>query len=427
MLARPPSDGEEGLGKTMTVTEAVEAQNDTPEEAAFRAEARAFLEANAQPRRELSPWHVNFHTDPEAARAEFEHGRAWQKTLFDHGFAGLTYPVEYGGRGGQAWHERIYREEAAQFDASSGFVAATIAMLGPTLTKHGTDEQKRELLPRLLSGEHAYCQLFSEPGAGSDLAGLACKAVRDGDEFVVTGQKVWNSAAQFCNRGMLLVRTDPDMPKHRGITFLLVDMDRPGIEVRPLVQATGAAHFNEVFLESVRIPVANVLGAIDEGWGPARTVMSNESAFIGGGQGGSHDRLLTLARRFGRADDPIVRQELARNYTRERLLAVMGERILAAVRERKVPPMDPSILKLFIAQNKVVSGNLAVALAGPAGVVTIDETSPWIQAELVNRYGISIGGGTNEVQRNNLAERALGLPREPRTDHQLPWKDIPRS
>jgi alkylation response protein AidB-like acyl-CoA dehydrogenase len=413
----------------MTVAEApTAASTDTPEQGEFRAEVRAFLEAHAQPKREVSPWHVNFHTNPDDARREFETGRAWQKTLFEHRLAGLTYPTEYGGRGGQAWHERIYREEAANFDVSSGFVAATIAMLGPTLVKHGTEEQRRELLPKLLSGEHAYCQLFSEPGAGSDLAGLACRAVRDGDEFVVTGQKVWNSAAQFCNRGMLLVRTDPDVPKHKGITFVLVDMDLPGIEVRPLVQATGAAHFNEVFLEEVRVPVASVLGAIDEGWAPARTVMSNESAFIGGGQGVSiHARLMLLADRHGRRSDPLVRQELARHYSRERLLDIMGARILAAVRERKVPPMDPSILKLFIAQNKVLSGNLGVALAGPAGVVSLDETSPWIHAELVNRYGISIGGGTNEVQRNNLAERALGLPREPRTDHELPWRDVPRS
>jgi alkylation response protein AidB-like acyl-CoA dehydrogenase len=411
----------------MTVTDTEATSTDTPEEAAFRAEARAFLVANAQPKREVSPWHVNFHTDPADARAEFETGRAWQKTMFDNKFAGLTYPVEYGGRGGHAWHERIFREEVSQFDVSSGFISSTIAMLGPTIVKHGTDEQKRTLLPRLLSGEDAYCQLFSEPGAGSDLAGLACRAVLDGDEFIVTGQKVWNSAAQWCNRGMLLVRTDPDVPKHKGITFLLVDMDRPGVEVRPLVQPTGASHFNEVFLEEVRVPVANVLGDINAGWGPARTVMSNESAFIGGGQGGTHDRLVMLARMHGVDTDPMIRQELARHYTRERLLGIMGERILAAVRERKVPPMDPSILKLFVAQNKVVSGNLAMAMAGPAGLVGVDETSPWIQAELVGRYGISIGGGTNEVQRNNLAERALGLPREIRTDHEMPWRDVPRS
>jgi alkylation response protein AidB-like acyl-CoA dehydrogenase len=280
----------------------------------------------------------------------------------------------------------------------------------------------------LFSGDDAWCQLFSEPGAGSDLASLACRAERDGDQFIVNGQKVWNSAAQFCDRGMLLVRTDPDVPKHHGITFLLVDMHVPGVEVRPLVQATGSAHFNEVFLNDVSVPVSRVLGEINEGWAPARTVMSNESAFIGGGGGGNiNEKLVMLAKAFGVIDDPVVRQELARHYTRERLLAIMGEQILAAIRQRKTPPMDPSILKLFVAENRVLSGNLAMAMAGPASLVTTDERSAWVQAELVGRYGISIGGGTNEVQRNNLAERALGLPREPTVDRDIAWREIRRS
>jgi alkylation response protein AidB-like acyl-CoA dehydrogenase len=406
-------------------------RTDTPEQAEFRAEVRAFLAANATPRKEESVWAVNFHTDPADAAAEFDTGRAWQRTLFDNRLAGLTYPEELGGRGGEPWMETIYREESAGYDVSSGFVSATIAMLGPTLMKWGTDEQRKTLVPRLLSAEDAWCQLFSEPGAGSDLAGLATKAVRDGDEFVVTGQKVWNSAAQWCDRGMLLVRTDPDAPKHRGVTFLLVDMDSPGIEVRPLVQATGASHFNEVFLTEVRIPVSNVLGEINDGWHVARTVLSNESAFIGGGNGrsGAHDRLVELARMFDRLDDPLVRQGLATTFVREKLLGVMGERILAAVRRREVPPMDPSILKLYVAENAVIAGNLAMQIGGPAlaAAPAGDEVALWAQSTLVGRYGISIGGGTNEVQRNNLAERALGLPREPRNDHELPWKDVPRS
>ena len=401
---------------------------DTAEQAEFRAEVRAFLAANAQPKRETSPWTLMFHRSAADAHAAFERGRAWQGTLFANRLAGMTYPVELGGRGGAPWHERIYSEEAANYDVSSRFVAATIAMLGPALMKHASAEQQAHYMPGLLSGEYAFCQLFSEPGAGSDLAGLATRAVRDGDEFVVTGQKVWNSAAQFCNWGMILVRTDPDLPKHRGITFLLVDMTSPGIEVRPLVQPSGASEFNEVFLSEVRIPVANVVGDINGGWAAARTVLSNESAFIGGGSaGGSHAKLVTLAGRYGKIADPTVRQTLATTYTREFLLRVMGDRILAAVRRRETPPMDPSILKLFIAANRVVSGNLAMELAGPAGIASNDEISQWIQAELIGRFSISIGGGTNEVQRNNLAERALGLPREMRNDHQLPWKDIPRS
>lgn len=402
---------------------------DTPEQAEFRAEVKAFLAANAQPRREVSPWMVFFHTSADEAKAAFEKGRAWQRTLFEHRLAGLTYPVELGGRGGTSWHEAIYAEESVRYDVSPRFIGSTIAMLGPTLMKHATAEQKAHYVPRLLSGEYAFCQLFSEPGAGSDLAGLATRAVRDGDEFVVTGQKVWNSAAQFCNWGMLLVRTNPDAPKHRGITFLLIDMTSPGVEVRPLVQPTGGSEFNEVFLTEVRVPVANVIGDIDAGWGPARTVMSNESAFIGGntGAGGSTSRLHLLATELGRTNDPVIRQGLARAYSNERVLRMLGDRIMSAVRRREVPPVDPSILKLSIAMNRVQTGNLAMEIAGPAGVSGDDERAVWVQTECLARYSVSIGGGTNEVQRNNLAERALGLPKEPRDDHLLAWKDIPRS
>ncbi len=269
---------------------------DTPEEASFRAEVHAFLSANSTPKKERSPWAITYHTDGDDAKRWFDAGRAWQRKRFDAGMTGFTYPKEYGGQGGDAWQERIYNEEATQYEASSGFIYSTIMMLGPTLMAFGTEEQKRELIPRLLSGDDAWCQLFSEPGAGSDLAGLGCRAARDGDEFVVNGQKVWNSAAQWCDHGMLLARTNPDVPKHHGITFLLVHMNSPGIEARPLVQATGAAHFNEVFFENVRVPVANVLGDIDNGWPAARTVMANESAMIGGTTQSTFANLLRLAR-----------------------------------------------------------------------------------------------------------------------------------
>jgi alkylation response protein AidB-like acyl-CoA dehydrogenase len=410
------------------VTSTAEPQSvDTPEQAAFRAEVREFLAAHAHPKREGSPWALNFHTDEEAARRAFDAGRAWQRTRFDAGMTGFTYPKELGGQGGEAWQERIYEEEAANYEASSGFIRSTIAMLGPTLMAFGTDEQQRELVPRLLSGEDAWCQLFSEPGAGSDLASLGCRAVRDCDDFVVSGQKVWNSAAQWCDHGMLLARTNPDAPKHHGITFLLVDMSSPGIEVRPLIQATGAAHFNEVFFEDVRVPVANVLGEIDGGWAAARTVMSNESAMIGGSGSSTFTNLLLLARRFEQTDDPVVRERLADFYAREKALGLLADRIMTAVRRRERPPVDPSILKLFIAVNRAISGDLAAAIAGPDALLADDEVSRWVGAELMGRYGISIGGGTNEVQRNNLAERALGLPKEPGTDRGVPWSQTLRS
>jgi alkylation response protein AidB-like acyl-CoA dehydrogenase len=411
----------------MTSTAAETPSVESPEQAAFRAGVREFLAAHSQLKRAGSPWALNFHADAQSAQRAFEKGRAWQRTRFDAGMTGFTYPKEVGGQGGEAWQERIYEEEAARYEASSGFIRATIAMLGPTLMAFGTEEQQRELVPRLLSGEDAWCQLFSEPGAGSDLASLGCRAVRDGDEFVVTGQKVWNSAAQWCDHGMLLARTNPDAPKHHGITFLLVDMRSSGIEVRPLIQATGAADFNEVFFENVRVPVANVLGEIDGGWAATRTVMSNESAMIGGSGSTTFSNLLLLARRFELTDDPVVRSRLADYYAREKALGLLAGRIMTAVRRRERPPVDPSILKLFIAVNRAISGDLAAAIAGPAALHGGDEVSRWVEAEVMGRYGISIGGGTNEVQRNNLAERALGLPKEPSTDRDVPWSKTLRS
>jgi alkylation response protein AidB-like acyl-CoA dehydrogenase len=404
-----------------------QAVGDTREQASFRADVRAFLASYAEPKADRGPWALTFHTSAEDARRDFETGRAWQRARYEHGMAGFTYPKEYGGQGGEPWMERIYNEEAAEYGSTSGFVNATISMLGPTLMAFGTEEQKRTLLPRLLSAEDAYCQLFSEPGSGSDLASLACRAVRDGDEYVVNGQKVWNSAAQWCDRGFLLVRTNPDVPKHRGITMLLVDMDTPGIEARPLVQATGAAHFNEVFFDDARVPVANVLGDVDGGWSAARTVLSNESAMIGGGQPQMYASLVRLARLFGRDEDALVRQRLADAYTRERLLSLMGERILVAVRRREKPPIDPSILKLVMTEYRVRAGELAGSIAGSNAMLNDDEITRWIASQVVGRFSISIGGGTTEVQKNNLAERALGLPREPGTNPDTPWSELPRS
>ena len=401
--------------------------NDTAEQAEFIARVRAWHDRHATPRSDDDLWRVPLYVDEARAEESFENGRAWQRTLFEHGWAGLTWPRAYGGGGGEPWQARIFSEVAAGYEEWPGFIGATIAMLGPTLLRHGTEEHKRRFVPGLLSGELAFCQLFSEPGAGSDLAGLAMRAERDGDEFVVNGQKVWNSQAQFCDWGFLLVRTDPDAPKHRGITFLLVEMGSPGIETRPLVQMNGSAHFNEVFFVEARVPVANVVGEIDGGWGPARTVLLNESAFIGDRKGTSvMSPLSELARRHGRLDDPLVRQRLADLWAREQMQRWMGETIQNAVRRGETPTIDPGLMKLFAAESKRRSGDLASALGGLAVVADTGEPAVWARHELMGRYSVSIGGGTNEVMRNNVAERALGLPREPRVDRDVPWRDIPR-
>jgi len=400
---------------------------DIAEQAEFRARVRTWHDRHATVRSGEDLWSVPLYVDTERAQEYFDRGRAWQRKLFEHGWAGLTWPRAYGGGGGEPWQARILSEVAAGYEEAPGFVGATIAMLGPTLLRHGTEDQKRRFLPGLLSGELAFCQLFSEPGAGSDLASLAAGAQRDGDEFVVNGQKVWNSQAQFCDWGFLLVRTDPDAPKHRGITFLLVEMDTPGIEARPLVQMNGSAHFNEVFFTDVRVPAANVVGEIDGGWAPARTVLLNESAFIGDGRGpGVMPPLWEWPRRHDRLEDPLVRQQLADVWARERMQRWMGETIQNAVRRGEPPPIDPALMKLFAAESRRRSGELASALGGLAVVADTGEPARWARHELMGRFAVSIGGGTNEVMRNNLAERSLGLPREPGVDRNLPWRDIPR-
>ena len=400
---------------------------DGPEQAEFRARVRAWHDRHATPRSGDDLWSMPLYADAARARESFENGRAWQQALFQHGWAGLAWPSEFGGGGGEPWQARIFSETAAAYEEQSGFVGATIAMLGPTLLRHGSDRQKRRFLPRLLSGEFAFCQLFSEPGAGSDLAGLSMRAVRDGDEFVVNGQKVWNSQAQYCDWGFMLVRTDPDAPKHRGITFLLVDMKTPGIDPRPLVQMNGSAHFNEVFFTDVRVPAANVVGEVNKGWGPARTVLMNESAYIGDGKGASvMGSLVELARRHDRLGDPLVRQRLADAWARERMLRWMGEAIQNSVRQGQAPPVDPGLVKLFAAESKRRSGELATAVGGLGAVAGEGAAARWAQFELMGRFSISIGGGTNEVMRNNVGERALGLPREPRVDKDIPWRDVPR-
>ncbi|MDQ1431031.1 MAG: hypothetical protein QOF40_1633, partial [Actinomycetota bacterium] len=249
---------------------------DSPEDAEFRSEVRAWLQDHAKPRSGSGDWsRSQDHPD------YVERCKEWQHTLYEGGWGALTWPVEYGGRGLSGWHQAIFNQEAAHFDVSTGVFAVGIGMCGPTLIAHGSEEQKQRFLPALIRGEEVWCQLFSEPEAGSDLAGLKTRAVRDGDEFVVNGQKVWNSGAHHSDWGILLTRTDPDAPKHKGITYFLVDMRTPGIEVRPLVQITGHAHFNEVFLTDVRIPAKNVVGEVNAGWGPTHTTLANERTLIG--------------------------------------------------------------------------------------------------------------------------------------------------
>ena len=405
---------------------------DSPELAAFRVEVRAFLEDHAELRRgDERDWSRNgAATDPDLAADYRARCHAWQRLLHESGWAGLAWPTAFGGRGLSAAHQIVFNQELARFDATSGFLTAAQALVGPTLMAHGTREQQQRYLGPLLSGEESWCQLFSEPGAGSDLAALATRAVADGDEWVVNGQKVWTSSAQHADFGILVARTDPDVPKHEGLTFFVVDMRSPGIEVRPLVQAQGVAHFNEVFLSDVRIPAANVVGEVGAGWKVTRTTLRSESSMISGaGQASNFAAVLSTARRVGRTDDPLVRQELAKVATNELVLKWMGWRTQTAVMTgRKELALHGSLLKNFFTRSLAHRVDLAVDLEGPEGMLWHDaEGDGFWQYQCLNQFASRIGGGTEEVHRNNLGEQALGLPREPSSDRDVPWNETVRS
>jgi alkylation response protein AidB-like acyl-CoA dehydrogenase len=400
--------------------------DDSPELAAFRSEVRAFLDAHAELRRgDERDWSRNgAATDPVVAADYRARCHAWQRLLYEQGWAGLTWPVRFGGRGLSAAHQIVFNQELARYDATSGFLTAAQALVGPTLMQHGTPEQQARYLAPLLSGEESWCQLFSEPGAGSDLAALSTRAVHDGAGWVVNGQKVWTSSAQHADFGILLARTDPDRPKHEGLTFFVVDMRSPGVEVRPLVQAQGVAHFNEVFLSDVRIPEDQVVGEVGGGWAVARTTLRSESSMISGaGQATTFAAVLATARRTGRTSDPLVRQELARVLTHEWILKWMGWRTQTAVMSgRRELALHGSLLKNFFTRSLAHRVDLAVAIEGAEGMLWTDaEGEGFWQYQCLNQFASRIGGGTEEVHRNNLGEQALGLPREPSVDRDVPW------
>lgn len=415
--------------------------DDTPEEAAFRAEVREFLAAHAKPKAgDETDWSRNgAATDPAVAAEYRRRCHEWQRTLYDNGWAGIAWPKAFGGRGGNAAQQIIFNQELAAFDATSGFLTAAQALVGPTLMAHGTPEQQQRYLGPLLSGDESWCQLFSEPEAGSDLASLGTRAVLDESDpdqpvWVVNGQKVWNSSAQHADYGILICRTDPDAPKHEGITYFIVDMRTPGIEVRPLVQAQGVAHFNEVFLSDVRIPAANVVGEVNGGWKVTKTTLRSESSMISGaGQATTFVNVLATARRCGRTDDPVVRQELARVWSNEQILRYLSMRTQTAVMTgRKELAVHGSLLKNFFTRSFAHRATLALDCEGAEGMLGSGppgvgaEGDGFWQYQCINQFASKIGGGTEEVHRNNLAEQALGLPREQNADVGVPWNQTRR-
>ena len=420
-------------------TETSERARDT--DAALRAELRSWLTAN---------W------DPDLTVGE------WWERLGTAGWAAPTWPAEWYGRGLSRDEANLVTRELAAHGALGPPAGLGLLLAGPTIVAHGTDEQRRRFLPDIVTGRAAWCQLFSEPGAGSDLAGLQTRAVRDGDEWVVNGQKVWTSGAQIADLGMLLARTNVDVPKHRGISYFAIRMDQPGMEVRPLREMTGRALFNEVFMTDCRVADADLIGGVDQGWAVANTTLANERAGLGAGgggavggavpgtragflerragdfvraartgtagaiSGGGATLLIELARGAGRAQDPVIRQDLARLHALHEIARYTNLRAKAAKAAGRAPGPEANTAKLAMSRITRLTRDLGLAILGADGMLA-GEDAPlrgMITEMALFAPAVSIYGGTDEIQRNIIGERVLGLPPEPRTDKDVPFKDL---
>lgn len=405
--------------------------NDTPVEAAFRAEARAWLASVAKPRNASTSFAIGQETGE--FEAEFPAQRDWQQAKFDAGFGAIYFPKDVGGRGGTSLENMIFMQEEARFDVpvTAHFMIVNRGCCS-LLLKHGTPEQKA-LIPATLRSDQVWCQLFSEPAAGSDLAGLRTRAEKDGDDWVVNGQKIWTSNAQIADWGVLIARTDPNVPKHKGLTFFIVDMKSAGIERRPIKQLTGASNFNEVFFNDLRIPDAHRVGAVGEGWKVAVSFLSGERTniaikelmpLIGG--------IVNLARRTeinGRPaiEDGEVRARIASFYIREAGVRFTVQRMLTALSRGETPGPEITIGKYTLANLVQEMTAFALDLQHAAGAVMSAEHAPFeavFQSEWFGSVIDRLGGGTDEVLKNVVGERILGLPEDIRVDKTMPFNQV---
>jgi len=392
----------------------------TTEQQSFRSEVRSWLASHVP-----SSLKGRGFAASRADRAQVDQLRRWQRALHGAGYVGIDWPREYGGRGASIMEQIILYEEMSRAQAPQPVNRGGLSMLGPTLMTHGTPPQRERHLTKILTAEEIWCQGFSEPNAGSDLANLQTRAVLDGDHYVINGQKVWTSMAHVAEWGFFLVRTDPNAAKHKGITFILVDMKTPGISIRPLTQITGEAEFNEVFLDSVRVPAVNVVGKVNEGWGVALTTLAYERDVLTMIRHISLrtalERLVALARRTKRnggtaADDPVLRQKIAGLTIAERCLQLNGYRSLTRILKGQAPGPEGSTSKLFWSQVDQDLAEIATEVIGPFS--QIKGGSDWAPDEgqwefycLLAR-GSGIRAGTSEILRNILGERVLGLPKD---------------
>jgi alkylation response protein AidB-like acyl-CoA dehydrogenase len=396
----------------------------------FREKALTWLGENAPKRGSAAARSAEAEMGSQGERDNVAFARELQAKMHDAGFAGITVPTEYGGQGLTRAHQAVWSQEAA------GYAMPAVNGLGfglfiPTVLAHGTEEQKKYWVPKVLRNEKIFCQLFSEPGAGSDLAGVQSKAEQHDGEWIINGQKVWTSGAHIADFGGGPFRTDPDMPKHQGLTFFLVDMNHHGVTVRPLRQITGGAAFNEVFFDDVPVPDEYRVGGVGDGWRVALTMLMNERMTLGGGagaqrrRGGGEGAIVRLAREVGVLDDPGLRDRVMELFVQQRVHGLLGRR-MAEEAKGKPPGPEFSMMKLMGTRIGSQISELAVNLPGPAGIAWEDKDSVgrrWTQSLLQSRAG-KIAGGSDEILLNIIGERVLGLPQDPRVDKDVPFRDI---
>jgi len=402
--------------------------SDTPEEAAFRAEAKAWLDANAKRKEQANDSMRGRHTEADLLVM----AKAWQAKKAAARYAQITWPKDYGGRGGTPMQQVIYNQEESNYLVPGGFFAIGLGMCIPTLMRYGSEADRQRYVGPALKGEEIWCQLFSEPSAGSDVAGLKTRAERDGDGWVINGQKVWTSGAHYSDYGIIITRTDPNVPKHKGLTMFYLNMKTPGVDVRPIKQVSGDSGFNEVFFTDVRIPDSQRLGAIGEGWQVSLTTLMHERLAVGDSPGPDFDELFELTKMLeldGRpaVKDSAVRDKLADFYVRGTGLKFTKFRTMTALSRGQVPGPEASIAKVVSAAKLQDIASFGMELMDAAGIVTdasVMPASALFQQAYLYAPGLRIAGGTDEILRNIIAERVLGLPGDIRVDKDLPFNQL---
>ena len=402
--------------------------NDTPQEAEFRAKCRAWLEANAEFKTKKTNSAKNMNIGNKSL---LEAAAEWQKKKYDAGWAMIHWPKEFGGIGATPIERIIWAQEESKFNVPKGVYEIGLGMAGPVMMEYATDEQKERYLPPMAEGKEIWCQLFSEPSAGSDVAGLRSKAVQDGENWIVNGQKVWTSGAHFSDFGILVVRHDPGLEKHKGLTFFFVDMKSPGIEVKPIKQLTGGSSFNEVYFNDVVIPDSQRLGEIGDGWKVAITTLMNERLAVGDADGVDANEAFELAKKHDKdgeqlIDNNAVRESIADWYCEASGLKNTKLRTMSALSRGDTPGPEASITKIVSANKLQAIGNFGMDSSDMSGML-MDEKSDFIKFQMawMGAAGLRIAGGTDEILKNIIAERVLGLPQEARADKGLAFKDIP--